>query len=305
MIKMSKATELTLFSTLIITVTTFMLYLMILSEVNTELARMGFGLPIQPRAAHLALFIPALLFAYLSGALIIDRTLNQIEKLNNYIERQKRFISDASHELSTPITVINGHADLLLRRGFAKPELTENSLNIIKSEVLRMNSLIDSLLMLALSDSNKLPYTFLQVDINSLLAESIAETAITAPGFTLQTDIKEGLSALCDEYAIKRLLRIILSNAVKYSEKEKLVQIQAYKSGELLNILVKDKGIGIEQKHLPFIFERFYRVDLSRSKKTGSSGLGLAIAKEIIDAHKGSIQVKSREGQGTEFHIVL
>lgn len=342
---MSRTTELTLFSTMMITITMLLLYAMILSEINSELTQQGLGfMLIQPRALHLGLFIPATSLAYLASALIIDKTLNPIrlmiykvnelgemnfsqplvintgdeelqeyvsafnrmsETIELYIERQKRFVSDASHELATPITVINGHADLLLRRRQTNPELVENSLNIIKSEILRMDDLVESLLMLARSDSKKQPYAFEEVNISNMLADGINEATAITPHFTFEADIEENISAQCDEYAIRRLLRIIISNAVKYSDKEKLLQIRAYTSPEAVHISIKDSGIGIAPEHLPYIFQRFYRVDPSRSKKTGSSGLGLAIAKEIIDAHSAEIKVKSQTGEGTEVEIFM
>ena len=293
-----------------------------------------------------ALLIATIIFAYFASSLIIDKILNPIrlitakvkkisemdfskplaieteddelreyvvafnnmsEKLNSYIERQKRFISDASHELATPITAINGHADLLLRRGKENLELLDNGLAVIKTEALRMNELVDSLLLLARSDSNKQSYTFLRTDITELLNESIAEAMIIAPDFVFEMDIGCGIAVKCDEYAIRRVMRIILSNAVKYSGtgNKKLIQIKCHESHGLVTVFVKDNGIGIPSEHLPRIFDRFYRVDDSRSKKTGSSGLGLAIAKEIIDAHGGSIQACSKPGEGTEFSFAL
>jgi len=233
---------------------------------------------------------------------------NMSEKLSNYIERQKRFISDASHELATPITILNGHADLLLRHGNKNPELLENSLIIIKTEALRMYELVDSLLLLARSDNKKQNYNFIRIDISELLKECVTEAMIIAPDFIFETDIGCGIFVKCDEYAIRRVMRIILSNAIKYiggTEKIKLIKIKCSESHGLITVFVKDNGIGIPAEHLPMIFDRFYRVDDSRSKKTGSNGLGLAIAKEIIEAHGGSIKASSKPGEETEVSFII
>ncbi|MCL2388044.1 MAG: ATP-binding protein [Defluviitaleaceae bacterium] len=248
-------------------------------------------------------------------------------KLNRYIEMQKRFVSDASHELATPITVINGHADMLLRRAAAaaaaqplfaddicvvphvrleagdglrsgeNDELFRSSLTIIKEEILRMSGLVDSLLLLARSDSGGQSYEFRPTDITALVQEVAEEIRLIAPEFAIETDLPAPITARCDEYAIRRVMRILLSNAIKYTEnsQEGRIKITATESHGIVKITVQDNGIGIPKQHLSRIFERFYRVDLSRSRKTGSSGLGLAIAKEIISAHGGEISATSNE----------
>jgi signal transduction histidine kinase len=228
------------------------------------------------------------------------------ENLRGHIERQRRFISDASHELVTPITVINGHADMLLRRGKEQPELLETGLEIIKAEALRMDGLVSSLLLLARSDDGKQKYEMEPHNISGLLAESAAEAELIAPDFTFEPEIEADFSIRCDGAAIRRVLRILLSNAVKYSGESRRVRLSARETHGLAYITVADAGIGISPEHLKRIFDRFYRVDTSRAKKTGGSGLGLAIAKEIVKAHGGEIKaVSAGLGMGTEFTVVL
>jgi len=330
---MKRAVQLTIFSAALIIATIFVLYLILISETGAEMTMM-----------HLPPFIFAALLAYFVSALIIDMTLNPIRimiskvneigkmdfskpfvldgsddelreyvtafnsmsyKLSRYIDMQKQFISDASHELATPITVINGHADMLLRRGKEHPEIIDGGLETIKSEILRMDGLVDSLLLLARSDSGRQDYVFEPVDLAVVLEECVGEAALVAPDFAFETDIERGISVRCDEYALRRVMRILLSNAVKYSDEGRLIRVNASVSHGMVHVSVRDCGIGIPPDHLPYIFDRFYRVDPSRSKKTGSSGLGLAIAKEIIDAHGGDIQVVSMEGAGSEFRFML
>jgi signal transduction histidine kinase len=328
--KINRTTRLTLFFTAVMTVVMFILQLFLLNNAN-PLALY--------RVAFFALPVTALL-AYILSALFVDRALNPIRlmierireignmnftkplvvydesedireyaaafnqmayRLNDYIERQKRFISDASHELATPITVINGHADMLLRWGAKDTQMLENGLATIKSEALRMNDLVDSLLMLARSDSGKQVYHFTQVNATRLLEESIAEARLIAPDFIFTADIAPNLTATCDENAIRRVLRILFSNAIKYTEGEGRITVSAHASHGMITVTVSDRGIGISPEHLPRIFERFYRADASRTQKTGSSGLGLAIAREIITAHGGEIKAESVLGEGTGF----
>lgn len=343
--RLKSATRLTIYSSLIIITTIFLLYIILISDINKDLAHnnVQYSYQLFNISAVFLISITAVL-SYFASSLIIDMIFNPIrlmitkvneignmnfskplvigsendeimeyalafnnmsDKLKSYMERQKRFISDASHELVTPITVINGHANLLLRRWREQPELLDYELEIIKSESLRMNELVDGLLLLARSDSGKQSYVFERVRLAKLISESVSEAEIVAPDFAFEVSYGADIEIKCDELAIRRVLRIILSNAVKYSNSSRLIKIESYESHGLVNISVKDNGIGIAAEHLPHIFDRFYRVDDSRSKKTGSSGLGLAIAKEIISAHGGEIQVLSEPEKGCEFKVIL
>jgi signal transduction histidine kinase len=228
-------------------------------------------------------------------------------KLDRYIEMQKRFVSDASHELATPITIINGHADMLLRRAELHDDMTKESLATIKQEITRMDALVDSLLALARSDSGGQTYSFEPANITSIIEESIKESRLLAPSFSFEVNLREIPPVVCDDLAIRRVMRILLSNAIKYTANDNpqiKITAEAITHGTLI-ISVADNGIGIPQSHLPRIFERFYRVDPSRNRKTGSSGLGLAIAAEIVHAHKGKIEARSTEGEGTEITFAI
>jgi signal transduction histidine kinase len=332
--KWTRTTRLTLFSTAIITVVMFFVQAVLIENIHWA----------GPYSAAIVMLPVTAVLAYVISAVVIDKALNPIRlmierirevgnmnftkplvtydegedvreyaaafnqmayRLNDYIERQKRFISDASHELATPITIINGHADLLLRRGAKDEETLKNGLAIIKAEALRMNSLVDSLLMLARSDSGKQVYHFAPADVSRLVEESIAEAQIIAPHFTFETSITPNLAATCDENAIRRVLRILFSNAIRYTEGAGHIKTTLLLSHALIAFTIKDNGIGIPAEHLPHIFERFYRVDASRTQKTGSSGLGLAIAREIIATHGGEIHAESEPEKGTGFTFFI
>jgi signal transduction histidine kinase len=343
--KLKSTTGLVLFSTSLITTAFFVFYFMLITQINEDAARNEVGHRYAYDDVNfLVLLAVAVLLAYVISYIIIDRIYNPFKlminkvkeignmdfgvpliinsqddelreyvtafnemsrKLSDHIERRKRFISDASHELVTPITVINGHAALLLRKMNDNPELLENGLTVIKTEALRMDALISNLLLLAKSDSGRLDFTYQKSDLTELIKETVNETLLLAPDFNILTEIGNGIYANCDENSIRRVLRAVMSNAVKYSDTEKSIRVECYETHGLVNITVADKGIGIAAEHIPNIFDRFYRVDDSRSKKTGSSGLGLAIAKEIVDAHGGEIRVSSEAGRGTEITITL
>ena len=228
-------------------------------------------------------------------------------KLNKYISMQKRFVQDASHELATPITIINGHADLVIRRGEENPQMVRQSLIVIKNEIERMSGLVDGLLMLAKNDSGSYSYNFDDVDMAKLITGTAEEAKMIYPDFVFEVGaIVPMLPVRCDFYAIQRVLRILISNAVKYAggNKNKIV-LSLEKNHGIVTVSVKDFGIGIPAEHIGRIFERFYRVDESRAKKTGSSGLGLAIAHEIIASHGGEIFAESEAGEWTKVSFRL
>ncbi|MCL2254404.1 MAG: ATP-binding protein [Lachnospiraceae bacterium] len=342
---MRSSTKLTLFSTFLILAVLMFQYLMLISEVNNDARSKGIDYSYNFYSIIPIIFLLVMgLIAFFISALIIDRIFNPLRlmiskikeigeihfenpliidsgddeikeyvtafnnmsaKISSYIERQKRFISDVSHELATPITVINGHADMLLRRGKSHPELLDSSLKIVKGEILKMDGLVNNLLFLARSDSGKQTYSFEVNDLTELISESAEEIEVIAPEFIIENEVQGDIFALCDAYALKRVLRIILSNAVRYSANSKRIWIKAYESHGLINISIKDDGIGIALEHLPRIFDRFYRVDDSRTKVTGGSGLGLSIAREIITAHGGEITVNCEAGTGCEFMLLL
>jgi len=342
---LSVTVRLAFFSASFITVIVFAQYVFLISDMNSELSKNDINFRYNFfRSEIFILFLMSAFLSYFASAIIIDKMFNPVrlmiqkikeigrmnfskplrvnsaddelreyaiafneasQKLGSYIEQQKRFISDASHELVTPITIINGHSDLLLRHVKEHPEILETELRIIKEEAVRMGELVDCLLLLARSDSKNESYNFDNYVLSELISEIVNETKIIAPDFEFNVNTDETIIVKCDEYAIRRILRILLSNAVKYSGESRLIEIKAYKAGGLTNVEIKDYGIGISSADLPKIFDRFYRADESRSKKTGSSGLGLAIAKELISAHGGEISAVSTHGKGSLFNFVI
>ncbi|MFD0826356.1 ATP-binding protein [Neobacillus sp. M.A.Huq-85] len=231
------------------------------------------------------------------------KTFNRmIDRIQINMDKQKQFISDASHELKTPLTVIKSYANLLRRRGLENKDLAEEAIKAIHSEATRIQKMTDTFLDLAtLEKENVLEIK--EVDLVSLCKNILKqfkdvyrrEITLHSNGFPIM---------ICaDELKIKQVIIILLDNAMKYSKDK--IDVFLEKNQQHAIIRVKDYGIGIPEGEINNIFERFYRVDKARSRETGGSGLGLHIAKGIIKLHKGEINIKSKEGEGTEVVLFL
>ncbi|MEG7334448.1 sensor histidine kinase [Bacillus sp. 0102A] len=216
--------------------------------------------------------------------------------LKEHYDKQQQFVQDASHELKTPLTIIESYSSLMKRWGAKKPEVLEESIEAIYSEALHMKKLTNQLLTLAKSHEG------LELDLKTIDLVEVSRTVMQTLQPVYQRDIfletdKESLFVIADEERIKQLLTILLDNAIKYSEKA-IVMTVGTRNG-LPFLSVRDEGIGIPEEHIPHLFERFYRADEARNRKTGGTGLGLSIAKQIADEHGLELSVKSTPEQGT------
>lgn len=232
----------------------------------------------------------------------INRTFNMMmEKLEQHYQKQQEFVSNASHELKTPITVIESYAKLLLRRGFDNREVVQESLQAIANESSRMHEMVLQLLELA-KNNEHLAIHLEQLELKPFL-QKVASQMQQAYHRTFVVDAKLPRFIYSDEKILKQLLFILLDNARKYSEDEVLIL-----TAETTNhacITIQDFGIGIPEEHLPHLFERFYRVTEDRNRKTGGSGLGLAIAHELAKQLGITMDVKSTLGEGTSFTLCI
>lgn len=236
----------------------------------------------------------------------LGETLNEmIDRLQESFEREKQFVSDASHELRTPISVIQGYIDILDRWGKDDKEVLEESISAIKSETFNMKKLIEQLLFLARGDNKKYKLECSEFCLNELIEDLVKETKMIDSKHTIINDVNDKTRINADFDAIKQLLRIIIDNSIKYTPEPGDIFIESKKKNNYVEIRVKDTGVGIPKEEQPYIFDRFFRVDKSRSKDTGGSGLGLAIAKWIVKKHSGSIYVESELGKGTQIIIKL
>lgn len=230
---------------------------------------------------------------------------NMMDKIEYSIEMQNQFVSDASHELRTPISVIKGYTDMLDRWGKEEPDVLEESLIAIKNETDQMKSMIEKLLFLARGDRKTQYIEKEKFALNELINEIYKETLLIAPSRKVMLEENEAIEIEADRNLIKEAIRVFIENSLKYTNEEGLIAISLENKHPYAVITIKDTGQGILKKDLSRIFDRFYRTDESRNKNSGGAGLGLSIAKWIVDEHKGKLSVNSEVGKGSQFFIWL
>jgi two-component system, OmpR family, sensor histidine kinase ArlS len=236
----------------------------------------------------------------------LAKTFNEmLDRMQNSYEMQNRFVSDASHELRTPIAVIQGYANLLDRWGKEDKEVLEESITAIKSEAENMKDLVEKLLFLARSDKNTQKVEMAEFQINEVIDEVLRETKMIDSKHKIINERNEAIKIIGDKNLLKEALRIFMDNSIKYTPEGGSLKLNSYVEYRHIIIEIEDTGIGISKGDLPHVFDRFYRADKSRTKEAGGTGLGLSIAKWIILKHKGDIEVQSRLGFGTKINISL
>ncbi|MBU3101328.1 MULTISPECIES: sensor histidine kinase [Clostridium] len=236
----------------------------------------------------------------------LAETFNEmLNRIQNSYEMQNQFVSDASHELRTPIAVIQGYANMLYRWGKDDKAVLDESITAIKSEAYNMQQLVEKLLFLARSDKKTQKVYKEDFCINELITEIIKETKLIDVSHEISSEINENLSVYADKDLLKQALRIFIDNSIKYTPIGGTIKLNSYIKMSNLTIEIIDTGIGIAKDDLPHIFTRFYRCDKSRAKESGGTGLGLSISKWIIGKHNGSILVESKLEMGTKVTIGL
>ena len=234
--------------------------------------------------------------------LIINEMLDRLE---TSFENQTKFVSDASHELRTPLAIIKGYAEIIRKRGTADIDIFVESIDSIISETDNMRNLIQKLLFLAKGEITKINTKFVEIDANEMVRQIYLDTKVSTKTHEIHLKEGENFKINGDETLLQQAIRAIIENATKYSEENTNIYIES----EIRNgngvISIRDEGVGISKEDTKRIFDRFYRVDLSRTKATGGTGLGLAIVKRIIEIHNGKIEIDSEMGKGTKISIVL
>ena len=229
---------------------------------------------------------------------------NLIKRMHEAYRQQIRFVSDASHELRTPIAVIRGYADLLSRWGKDDQKVKDEAVQAILSEADNMQRLVEQLLFLARGDAGRTPFAPRAVNLHELIQETHEEYTLIDISHQWRLKSEGPVRALGDEAMLKQLLRILSDNALRFSSPGTAITLRAfYNEKGLACFSVQDNGVGISSEDLPHVFERFFRTDPARGR--GGTGLGLAIAKWIVDRHSGYIDVYSRVGMGTRFTVSL
>lgn len=231
---------------------------------------------------------------------------NMIDRLQESFKKQNQFVSDASHELRTPIAVIQGYANLLDRWGKDDREALEKSIKAIKLETVNMAELIEKLLFLAKSDNGILKIEKTKFMLKQLIDEVTEETKIVEiKNLTITNDKNVDVKVFADYRLLKQMLRIFIDNSVKFTPEDGKIDISSEVKGNNVKLTVSDNGAGIQESETKKIFDRFYTVDKSRARESSGTGLGLSIAKHIAAMHDGSIEVESKEGIGTKIIVSL
>jgi signal transduction histidine kinase len=236
---------------------------------------------------------------------LADTFNNMIDRLQNAFDKQTQFVSDASHELRTPIAVIQGYANLLDRWGKDDRDALEKSIYAIKLETNNMANLVEKLLFLAKGDSGTKRIEKKEFYLNKLINEVVEESKLIADNRFISNNRNDTVKIFADYEMIKQMLRIFIDNSIKFTDEEGNIDISSISDNGLVKIIISDTGIGIPKNEIPNIFNRFYTVDKSRSKEKTGTGLGLSIAKWIADVHEGTISVESEEGKDTKITVIL
>lgn len=237
----------------------------------------------------------------------LEDSINKLlDRMRDSYRQQARFVSDASHELRTPISVIQGYANMLDRWGKNDESVLEESITAIKSESENMKNLVEQLLFLARGINGKTQLTMTEFLLNDMMNEVLEESRMIDKNHIYMYIHSENITVYGDSGLLKQTARILVENAAKYTEIGEAITLKVGKNhkGEAY-FSIQDNGIGMDEEDVPHIFERFFRADTARVRKDGGTGLGLSIAKWIIDNHKGYFSVLSRKGIGTRITVFL
>ena len=228
-------------------------------------------------------------------------------QLENMDRQRSEFVSNASHELKTPLSSMKILTESLLYQNGVPESTYKEFLSDINKEIDRLSETITGLLTLAKTDSEAEALTLSKILLSELVYKSVSALKPIAKekGITLSYSINNELEIECDGLKVMQALMNLIENAIKYTDAGGDVRVTLQKSGQNAAIVVKDNGCGIPKQEIPYLFERFYRVDKARARDTGGSGLGLHISRKIALLHGGSITVKSEEGKGSVFTLYL
>ena len=228
---------------------------------------------------------------------------NMLKRLQESARQQMRFVDDASHELRTPIAVIQGYVNMLDRWGKDDPKVLNESIAAIQTESEHMKTLVEQLLFLARGDMGRTRLALKPLALTPLLSEIFDESRMIDPAHEYRLSIEAEPTADADAAMLKQAVRILVDNAAKYTQDGGEILLRLRESGGCALLEAQDSGMGIARDDAPHVFERFYRSDPARKK--GGSGLGLSIAQWIVEGHNGRIEVLSYEGVGTRMTIRL
>ena len=234
----------------------------------------------------------------------------QIDTRLQYEQDTIELISNISHDLKTPLTAIKGYTEGILDGVADTPEKQKKYLRTIYTKAADMAVLVDELSFFSKIDTNIVPYNFKIINADNFFNDCVEEMSLDTEVKNVTLDyiskLKPDQCIIADLEQLRRVMNNLIGNSVKYMDKEEgSIVILAEDIGDSVKISVQDNGSGIDEKDIPFIFDRFYRADSSRNSKKGGTGLGLAITKKIIEDHNGTISAKSFPGKGTSISFTL
>ncbi|MBC7912976.1 MAG: sensor histidine kinase [Pyrinomonadaceae bacterium] len=233
----------------------------------------------------------------------------EIEALKNQEQFRREFLANISHEFKTPLFAIQGYIEAVIEDGLEDPDLANQFLNKASRNVDRLTLLVKDLDVISKLESGEAPINFEKFDIALLIKDVIEQMEHKAKSHKIELIFKEkydtSIWVNADRDKICQVLINLIDNSIKYGKEEGFTAIKIFELHDQILVEVTDDGVGIEEKHLPRLFERFFRTEQSRSRQIGGSGLGLAIVKHILEAHEQTITVRSTEGLGSTFAFTL
>lgn len=235
---------------------------------------------------------------------MIESFNNMMGALEESYNQQKQFVEDASHELRTPLQIIQGHLQLINRWGRNSPEVLDESLGISIEELKRINKLVEELLLLTKNENADYLQTE-NINLNDEIISRIEGLDKVHPDYTFEAKLHKGkIKYPINNYHFEQMLIIFLDNAIKFDTEHKHITVESeLNSDGSIEISITDSGIGIPEAEIEQVFNRFYRVDKSRSRDQGGNGLGLSIAQKIVELYRGKVWITSIEGNSTTVHI--
>jgi len=238
---------------------------------------------------------------------MFKKTKTDIEYLQRLQKMRSQFLANVSHELRTPIFSIQGYIETLLNGAINDPKVNKHFLQKANQNTLNLSNLLNDLIDISMIETGEMRMNYSYFNINEVLSGTVQEQKNIAEAKNIElvfTAAPKEMLLFGDKDKIKQVLVNLIQNAVKYTEKGK-VEVKVEDQNKFAKIIVMDTGIGIPEKYLDRIFERFYRVDKARSRAIGGTGLGLAIVKHIIEAHNSKVEVASQVDRGSEFSFML
>jgi two-component system phosphate regulon sensor histidine kinase PhoR len=259
-------------------------------------------------SVEIAICLLCILLALGAWAEVLAMRKKHKEKLTNMDKMRSGFVADVSHELRTPITSIQGSLEMLRETPLGADGEAATHIEVALRQADRLNSIVGDLLALAQIERSEEAHDleFVNVPVQDLFESAVSQVRQSdRKGMVFSVEAEPRLEVKCNASLREQCILNLLTNAVRYSEPGKTIRLRGARQGKWVYLSVADQGIGIEARHIPHLFQRFYRADKARSRKEGGTGLGLAIVKHIAQLHGGTVKVESVPGRGSVFTVIV